>query len=69
MKSSEDVLDKLVRYKDHLLCDGKFDTYDQGLVNGLEIALAMIEERPAFFVDINKKHSDNDIKSYPEYFL
>lgn len=50
--------------------DGPFrDEYSRGIHNGLELALAYIEERPTFFRDANKKHDPEDMKRYPEYFL
>ena len=45
------------------------EDYDWGFYNGVEIALSFIENRPAFYVDKQGKHSDYDIKNYPEYFL
>lgn len=43
--------------------------YEWGMYNGLEVALSFLEDRPAFFIDQNKKHNPYDLKHYPEYFL
>lgn len=43
--------------------------YEWGMYNGLETVLALLEDRPAFYIDQNKKHNPYDLKQYPEYFL
>ena len=45
------------------------DDYSWGICNGLELALCLLEERPGFLVDKEKRHSEYDINRYPEYFL
>lgn len=43
--------------------------YEWGMYNGLEIVLALLEDRPAFYIDQDRKHNSYDLKHYPEYFL
>lgn len=43
--------------------------YSRGVCNGLEMVLAYMEERPVFYRDEYKKHLNEDIAKFPEYFL
>jgi hypothetical protein len=40
-----------------------------GTHNGMEIALALMENRPVFYIDKNKQYNQQDIDMHPDYFL
>ena len=71
MRSKKDVIEMINYYKDVYLDDPSSfeDDYAWGLCNGLEIALAILEERPAFYIDKYKRYDKYDIENNPEYFL
>lgn len=71
MKTIEDVQSAVKAYKSHMMNADSLpiDDFHLGFLHGLETALAFIEERPVLHVDENLKHSEYDMKAYPEYFL
>jgi hypothetical protein len=71
MKDIDTLRKKLIECKDiYLNSKEEFDNdYAWGICNGIELALSLLEERPAFLVDKKKQHNNYDINSYPEYFL
>lgn len=40
-----------------------------GMYNGIETALALLENRPAFHINCKREHRKEDIARHPEYFL
>lgn len=40
-----------------------------GMYNGVETALAILENRPAFHINCQRKHRKEDVERHPEYFL
>ena len=71
MKDKKDIVAMLKKYKQIVAAaEGPFETDHQwGVANGLEIALSLIEERPAFYITKDKKYNEYDIRTNPEYFL
>ena len=71
MQDCERLQKILKAYKElYLNIDGDFkDDYNWGLFNGLEIALAVIEDRPAFMIKKDKSYSKYDLEKNAEYFL
>lgn len=67
-----DLNETLRVYMDHVksgAIDGKLCEYNQGMLNGLEVALAYLEDRPVFFIDQDSKYDPYDLERFPEYFL
>jgi len=71
MRDIKEVQEALSRYKELYLNSRKEfkDDYSWGICNGIEIALALVEDRPVFYIDKEKQHNKKDLKEYPEYFL
>ena len=70
IKNVEDLRDQIKTYKDKMEGEGPFTTeHAQGFYNGMEAALAIVEDRPAFFKNKDKSYCDYDLKKYPEYFV
>jgi len=71
MRDIDNAREAIISCKDiYLQSPSKFESeYSWGICNGLELALSLLEDRPSFFVDENKKHSPIDIENFPEYFL
>lgn len=69
--SKEDVTRKLKQIRDMYTAMGTpfNEDYEWGFYNGVEIALSMIEDRPAFYLDKSGKYNKYDMENYPEYFL
>lgn len=69
--SKEEVTRKLKQIRDMYTAMGTpfNEDYEWGFYNGVEIALSMIEDRPAFYLDKAGKYNKYDMESYPEYFL
>lgn len=64
------IIEALNKYKQSITSSERSITeYDRGSYNGLEIALALVESRPAFLLDSNNKLNSSDIEKYPEYFF
>lgn len=64
-------IEQIKTYKEVLLTNTAVPLPDEvlGMVNGLEMALALLESRPTFYLDKNKKFNTEDIKNYPDYFI
>jgi hypothetical protein len=45
------------------------DDFDHGYYNGLEVAIAAMENRPPLYLTKDKKYHENDKAMYPEYFI
>ena len=72
MKDIEEVHAALIKYKDMMLFDGNKEfhsSHAHGFCNGIEAALAIIEERPVFFVDYAKNYDPHDVTKHPEHFI
>lgn len=71
MKTTEQVKKSINTYKKLFLGDSEdfHSDYSRGFFNGLELALSLIEERPAFYVNKEKQFCKEDLENYPEYFL
>jgi hypothetical protein len=63
------IIVQLEEYQVLLKVDKESGVYSQGLYNGIELAIALMEERRAFYIGKNGEHSAKDMKDYPEYFL
>lgn len=46
-----------------------YTNYERGYYNGLETAAAMLDDRPAFLLNMHNEFNKGDIEAYPEYFL
>lgn len=64
-----EVIKAIDKYKEDIMSGNLITDYDRGSYNGLEIALALIEGRPAFLLSSDNKLRSSDIEKYPEYFL
>lgn len=40
-----------------------------GMYNGIETALALLENRPAFHINCKREHRKEDMQRHPEHFL
>ena len=72
MKEIDAVHETLLRYKKVMMMDGDGnfrDGHAHGFCNGLEAAIAIIEDRPPFFVDIDRKYDPYDVHKHPEHFI
>lgn len=72
MRSIDDAHKLVKGYKETLIGDRTvpFRTAaDKDVCNGVEIALAIIENRPAFLLDINKQYTREDMINHPDYFI
>ena len=71
MSSEEATKHKLRQIRDMYMVMGTpfNEDYEWGFYNGVEIALSMLEGRPAFYIDKEGKHNPQDVANYPEYFL
>lgn len=69
--SNSDLLNLIKKYKRLYLQDKKEFTNDHewGVYNGLEIAQALIEDRPAIYIKKDKTFYEYDINNYPEQFF
>lgn len=65
------TLDMLKRlHTNYTGCGKPFDTkYAWGFCNGLEAAIALLEQRPPFYLDKNSNYDKIDQEKYPEYFI
>lgn len=71
MRPAKEAL-KLIRHYKKLALDNKnqeLNEYDHGLVNGLEIALSLLEDRPVFYLQKDKTNYKYDMEKYPDYFI
>lgn len=62
----------LKRYEELMLnnnSDTFSDDYTHGVYNGIEIVLALLEDRPAFYRSKDKQPQKYDVEKYPEHFL
>lgn len=70
---TDELVDVIETYKRMVVVDyeeqEELSDYGHGLHNGLEMALALIENRPAFHIKKNMQYHKHDLESYPEYFL
>jgi hypothetical protein len=71
MRDVEDIREMIEHYKSIYMEDPCMfvDDYEWGLCNGLEIALALVEGRPTFYIDKYKRYDKYDVDNNPEYFL
>lgn len=71
MRTSTDIATKLKQIRDMYTAMGTpfNEEYEWGFYNGVEIALALMENRPAFYLDKEGKYNPHDIEKYPEHFL
>lgn len=71
MKDIDTLRSLLAESKELYLNDPEpFDNeYSWGVCNGIEIALALLEERPHFLIDKYKQYNSLDKERFPEYFL
>lgn len=71
MRNVEDIKEMIEHYKSIYMEDPSMfvDDYEWGLCNGLEIALALVEGRPTFYIDKHKRYDKYDVENNPEYFL
>jgi len=71
MRTVEDIHKILLMYKSNMKGGGDFfpTGHAHGFYNGIEAALAIVEDRPAFFVKDDKMHNPFDVKRYPEHFV
>lgn len=71
MRSAEQTANLIAGYKNLLLKEVRkeLDEYDLGMLNGLEMALSLLEDRPVFYYNKQGKHSEYDINKYPDYFI
>lgn len=71
-KDAETVHETLVRYKKVMMADGEGqfkDGHAHGFCNGLEAAIAILEDRPPFFVNADRTYDPYDMHKHPEHFI
>lgn len=69
MKPCDKVLKAIKIYRDAMISEGTWSEHDQGMYNGLELAVSLMESRPAFYKDTEGKNRPEDVENHPEYFL
>ena len=42
---------------------------EMSMYNGMEMAMAIIERRPTFFLNINKDYNKRDMEKHPDLFI